>query len=64
MLPEFQTLFSGLTTIGGGWAVEVGGDPQAGFYIHLNRKAAIMCSLKCTDSHSSPARTVRSLTAV
>ena len=46
---------------GVGWA---GGEPQAGSSIHLNRKAAIVCSLKCTDIHSSPARPVRSLTAV
>ena len=65
MLLEFQTLFSGFTNIMDsvyrGW---VDGVPQAGPSIHLNRKAAIVCSLKCTDSHNSPARPVRSLTAV
>ena len=31
----------------------VGGELKAGSSINLNRKvAAIMCSLKCTDSHS------------
>ena len=29
-----------------------------GSSIHLNKKAAIVCSLKCTDIHSSPARPV------
>ena len=42
----------------------MGGEPKAGSSIHLNRKAAIVCSLKCTDSHSSPARLVRLLAAV
>ena len=46
------------------WAVETGGEPKAGSSMHLKRKAAIVCSLKCTDSHSSPARPVPSLTAV
>ena len=31
-----------------GW----GGEPQAGSSIHLNRKAAIVCSLKCTDIYT------------
>ena len=73
MLLEFQTLFqaspiSWIQYIGGGLAggegVGVGGELKAGSSIHLNRKAAIVCSLKCTDSYSSPARPVRSLTAV
>ena len=46
------------------WAVGAGGEPLVGSSLHLNRKAAIVCSLKCTDSHSSPARPVRSLTTV
>ena len=49
---------------GVGWAEGVGGELKAGSSINLNGKAAIVCSLKCTDSHSSPARPVRSLTAV
>ena len=28
-----------------------GGKPKTGSSIHLNRKAAIVCSLKCTNSH-------------
>ena len=35
-----------------GWAVGAGGEPKTGSSIHLNRKAAIVCSLKCTDSHA------------
>ena len=30
------------------WAVEEGGEPKAGSSIHLNRKAVIVYSLKCT----------------
>ena len=40
-----------------------GGEPKAGSSIHLNRKAAIVCSLKCTDSHRSLVRPMRSLKA-
>ena len=35
--------------------VGVGGEPKVGSYIHLNRKAAIVCSLKC---HSCQANVV------
>ena len=48
--------------MGGG--ERAGGEPKAGSSIHLNRQAAIVCSLKYTDSHSSLARPVWSLTAV
>ena len=42
----------------------VGGEePKAGFSMHLNRKAAIVCSLKCTDNHSSLVMLIRLLTA-
>ena len=47
-----------------GWVAGVGGEPKAGSFIHLNRKAGIVCSLKCTNSHSSPVKLVPSLTAV
>ena len=49
---------------GVGGEPKVSGEPKVGSSIHLNRKVAIVCSLKCTDSHSSPARPVQSLTAV
>ena len=49
---------------GVGWAMGAGGEPKAGPSTHLNRKAAIVCSLKCTDSQSSLVRPTRSLTAV
>ena len=39
----------------------VDGKPKAGSCIHLNKKAAIVCSLKSTDSHSSLVRPVRLL---
>ena len=76
MLLEFQTLFSGLTNImdsvyrkwvggrGMGWVVEVDGEPKAGSSIYMNRKAAIVCPLKCTNSHSSPARLAQSTGAM
>ena len=32
-----------------------GGEPKVGLSIYLNRKVVIVCSLKCTDNHSSPA---------
>ena len=35
-----------------------------GFSIHLSRKAAIVCSLKCANSNSSLVRLIRSLAAV
>ena len=64
ILVEFQTLLPGHTDImdlvygGGGWGAK-------GRFFHIfNRKAAIVCSLKCTDNHSSPFRPVRSLKAV
>ena len=41
-----------------------GREPKADSSIHLNRKTAIMCSMKCTDSHSSLFRPIQSLTAV
>ena len=47
---------------GKGWAVRAGGEPKVSSSIHLNGKATTVCSLKCTDSHSSLARLVRSLT--
>ena len=57
--------FSGLTNImdsvyrvWDGWWGWVGGEPKAGSSINLNRKTATVCSLKCTDSHSSLARPV------
>ena len=51
--------------MGGGWVGGGGGwGTVGGLFIHLNRKAAIVCSLKCIDIHSSLARPVRSLTAV
>ena len=43
-----------------------GGEPKAGFSIHLTGKAAIVCPLKseCTNSHSLLVRPIRSPTAV
>ena len=63
MLLEFQTLFPGLTNIMD-MGVGAGGEPKAGFSIHLNRKVAIVSSLKYTDSHSSLVWLVWSLTAI
>ena len=48
----------------GGRGVGAGGEPKMGSSIYLNRKAANVCSLKCTDSHSSLVRLIRSLTAL
>ena len=42
----------------------MGGELKAGFSIHLNKTAAIVCSMKFTGSHSLLVRPVRSLTAV
>ena len=49
---------------GVGWAVEAGGEPKVGSSMHLSRKAAIVCSLKFTNSHSSLVRPIRLLAAV
>ena len=49
---------------GVGWVVGAGGEPKAGFSIHLTGKAAIVCPLKCTNSHSSLVRPIRSPAAV
>ena len=35
-----------------------GAEPKAGFFMHLNRKVAIVCSLKYADIHSSIFRLV------
>ena len=35
---------------GMGWVVGAAGEPKAGSFIHLNRKAAIVCSLKSINS--------------
>ena len=45
--------------MGGGAGEEL----KAGSSIHLNRKAAIVCSLKCTNIHSSLVRQIWSLAA-
>ena len=76
MLLEFQTLFPGLSDImdsvyrgwtggrgdevdgGGGWGAE------GGFLHTFDRKAAIVYSLKCTNSHSSLVRPIRFLVEV
>ena len=39
-------------------------EPKVGSSMHLNKIAAIMCSLKCTESHGSLVWPVQSLTAV
>ena len=72
MLLEFQTLFeaspiSWIQCIGGvrtsedGVGYGAGGKPKAGSSIHLNSKAAIICSLKKINNRSW---LLQSLTAV
>ena len=71
MLLEFQIVFPGLINIMdsdyrwwvGEWAVGTDGEPKAGSSIHLNRKTAIVYSLKCTDSHSLLVRLIWLLAA-
>ena len=43
----------------GGREVGADGEPKAGSSIHLIGKAAIVCPLKCTNSHSSLVRPIR-----
>ena len=73
MLLDFQTLFPGLSNImdsvnrgwvGGRRVVGVGGELKVGSSMHLTGKAAILCPLKCTNSHSSLVRLIRSPAAV
>ena len=47
-----------------GCSVGASGELKAGSSIHLNRKGAIVCSLKYTNSYSSLVRAIRLLTAV
>ena len=44
--------------------MKVGGEPKAGSSKHLTVKAAIVCPLKYTSSHSSLVRPIRSPAAV
>ena len=48
----------------GGGVRGAAGEPKVGFSIYLTRKAAIVCSLKCTNIHSSLVRLIRSPAAV
>ena len=45
------------------WMVGTDGEPKAGSSIHLNRKVAIVCSVKSTKSHGLLVRPIQSLMA-
>ena len=50
---------------GVGWLVVVaGGEPKASSSMHLTGKAAIVCPLNCTNSHSSLVRPGSTLTPI